>query len=112
MAATKWEADQGELHGARVERKRGAWLGAQLSRGGRVSVGGLQKRLGRVGGVAEKRAVVGASTTESASGFGGGGRFRHAGPTEQRERRANGRSVLTSGAHGTERERGTHARGE
>jgi hypothetical protein len=72
MAATKWEADQGELHGARVERKRGAWLGAQLSRGGRVSVGGLQKRLGRVGGVAEKRAVVGASTTESASGFGGG----------------------------------------
>jgi hypothetical protein len=56
-----------------------------------VSVGGLQKRLGRIHGGERGRF---------------GGRFRQAGHTEQRERRANGRSALTREAHGTEREEG------
>jgi hypothetical protein len=50
--ATEQAADHGELHGARIERERegeGARLGEQLSGGGRVSVGGLQKRPRRMG---------------------------------------------------------------
>jgi hypothetical protein len=69
---------------------------------------GSRKRLWR-GGVAGKRAVVGTSTADSAGGS--GGRFRQAGPTEQREWQANGRSALTSGAPGIEREEGARARG-
>jgi hypothetical protein len=52
MMATEQAADHGELHGACIERERegeGARLGEQLSGGGRVSVGGLQKRPRRVG---------------------------------------------------------------
>jgi hypothetical protein len=51
-AATEWATDHDELHDSRAERERegeGARLQAQLSGGGRVSVGGLQKRLGRMG---------------------------------------------------------------
>jgi hypothetical protein len=79
-------ADHGEPHDARRVRERegeGARLGVQLSGGGRVSVGGLQKRLEHMGawpGNAwswvclrpRARAVQ-------------GGQFRQAGPTEQRE---------------------------
>jgi hypothetical protein len=73
-------------------------------------VGGLQKRLG-AWGRGRKMRGCGRVHDGERERFWGGGRFRHAGPTEQRERRANGRSVLTSGAHGTEREGDTRARG-
>jgi hypothetical protein len=66
-----------------------------------VNVGGVQKRLGRVGGVAGKRAVVGASTAESTGDSGGW--FRQAGPMGQRERTSKRASALTSGARGIER---------
>jgi hypothetical protein len=61
------------------------------------------------GGVARKRAVMGASTAESVGGS--GGRFRQARPTEQRERASERAAELTSGARRTETV-GSRARGK
>jgi hypothetical protein len=70
-----WARSQSEREG------KGARLSAQLSREGRVSVGGLEKARAH-GVVAIKCAIVGASMTEGARDSGG---FRRAGPTEQRQ---------------------------
>jgi hypothetical protein len=83
---TQWRRQNGRRttasFTARAQSERegeGARLGAQLSEGGRVWVGGLQKRLGRVGcgrGMRDRGHVYG----EEISRF--GGQFRQAGPTE------------------------------
>jgi hypothetical protein len=91
---------------AERERERARVLGWGCNWAGEGGECGWDPKKARArGGVARKCAVVGASTAESAGGS--GGRFRQAGPTEQRERRANGWSALTRGAHRIEREEGT-----
>jgi hypothetical protein len=103
MAATERAADHGELHErAWSEREgEGAQLRVQLSRGGRVSVCGLQKMLGRVGRGRETR---GRGRDHGGEHGRFGGQFRQAGLTEQREWVSERAAELTSGARGTERE--------
>jgi hypothetical protein len=72
-----WARSQSEREG------KGARLSAQLSGEGRVSVGGVQKRLGA---------------------WGRGQKTRGRGRVHGRERGRFGGTVLTGGAHGTERD--------
>jgi hypothetical protein len=80
----------------------GAQLRAQLSGGGRVSVCGLQKRLGRVG--AWQGNVQSWACPRRRARAVRGRRFRQVGPIEQRKRASEWSAGLMSGAHGTARE--------
>jgi hypothetical protein len=90
--------------GARAERERGRGCsaGGTTERGRASECGRALEKAQACGGVAGKRAVVGASTAESAGGSGGtvptGGAHRI-----ERERESERASVLTSRACGTER---------
>jgi hypothetical protein len=72
-------------HRAR-ERERGCSVGGTTKRGRASECGRAPEKAQACGSVVGKRAVVGASTVESAGGSGGGGRFRQAGPTGERVR--------------------------
>jgi hypothetical protein len=78
----------------------GARLGVQLSGGGRVSVAGLQKRLGRVGAwPGNARSWV--HHGEERRRFGGDSSGRQDPRNREREWASERASVLTSGARGT-----------
>jgi hypothetical protein len=72
-----------------------------------VSECGLQKRARARGGVTGKRAVVGASTVESADGrLGKGVVVDRRGPQASKGERANGRSKVTERVHRAARANG------
>jgi hypothetical protein len=88
------------------ERERARVLGWGATERGWASECGRAPEKARVHGVWPRNTLSWAHPRWRAQAVRGGW-FRQAGPTEQRERRANGRSALTRGARGTER--GGHA---
>jgi hypothetical protein len=89
-------------HRAR-ERERGCSVGGTTERGRASECGRAPEKAQACGSVVGKRAVVGASTVESAGGSGGGGGTVPTGGAHGRESASEQASVLTSRARRTER---------